>query len=162
MDNRDDELLNGIIDSQNQGNNLEYNFNFESQVNSNVQPDNQPNLDYSSIQNPNSNSTPNNQPEVLNFEDSEVLSVSEDSQKMNTENIKDFNNDTDNLINPNLIVNPQIKQLEQEFEILEVNEPKVNYEKIKDNKKYAFMFTLFVIILLFIIFLPKIVSLIKI
>lgn len=168
MDNRDDELFNGIIDvpkqtvnSQSNNANLEYNFNFETEV----KP--VPQNDYSNFnqqQYPSINQSLNTPAsEMLNFKDSnniEVIDTVEETKKIDHELLKNLNNDTNNFVNPDLIVNPSVKDLTESAEKLEVEEPKVDYKEIKTKRDYAFMLIIFAIIIIFIIFLPKIVAII--
>lgn len=168
MDNRDEELFNGIIDvpkqtvnNQSNNTNLEYNFNFETEV----KP--VPQNDYSNFnqqQNPSINQSLNTPaPEVLSFKDSnniEAIDTVEETKKIDHELLKNLNNDTNNFVNPDLIVNPSVKDLTESVKKLEVEEPKVDYKEIRTKKNYAFMLIIFAIIIIFIIFLPKIVAII--
>ena len=155
--NNNDELLNGIIDVPNQNNSqntLEYNFNFESQVNQTpVAPaPNYNTLEQSSVnQTITSENIQTNNPEII---------LDPEVKQTNEEILNDLNDDTNDFVNPNLIVNPSINKTEEQLETLKVEEPRVNYEEITEKKNYMFMFIIFAIIILFIIFLPQIASLI--
>lgn len=153
MDNKDENLYNGVSNTQNQttNNNLEYNFNFESQVNPTPTNNVGNNEAYSFF---NNSSMSDETPEVLGFEEDNAPKSVVDQEKLKT-----LNNDTNNFVNPSLVVNPQAKK-EEKVESLDIEEPKVDYEKITEKKNYTFMFILFAIIIVFIIFLPKIVALI--
>lgn len=165
MDNKNEEILNGIIDIPNEQNqdlnlnnkNLDYNFNFETQINPEFELKSQYNLINvnSQTQNLNENTTEVEETEVLDLSTAETL-----GDGPNLEKIEALNRETEQLINPSLVVNPHNKNLE-ESEVLE-EEYRVDYKEIKNKKKYVFMFIIFAILVLFIIFLPKIVSLIKI
>ena len=157
MNNKDEELLKGIIDVPNQNNSqntLEYNFNFESQVNQTpVDPVPNNNIleteQRLTSQNFSSEFVQNTTTETVL--EPEKISTNEDV-------LNNLNNDTNNLVNPNLIVNPSIQKVIEQPEVLDIEEPKVNYEEITEKKNYMFIFIIFAIIILFITFLPQIAS----
>lgn len=158
MDNKEENLYSNASSAygtQNQtqpinNNNLEYNFNFESQVNSNNNVNNNPSSTAFSFFN---SSVSDEKPEVLGFEEDT------NQNTLNQEKLKSLNNDTNNFVNPSMVVSPQLNKQEK-VETLDIEEPKVDYEKITEKKNYMFMFILFAVIIVFIIFLPKIVELI--
>ena len=218
MNNKENELLNGFIDIPNNESNtvntnanLDYNFNFESQVEQNFSTNNEfnnlNNQTVSAENTPSVSSMPEVQmpvdisesiekldldnsvvkpfiesptvskpvddtlkPETLDFNNTSLGSQTtgiemqsnsfeaEDKKQVNEELLKTLTADTNNFVNPDLIVNPSIKTIEEK-PIPVVEEPTVNYEKINNKKKYVFMFILLGSIALFIAFLPKIVSL---
>lgn len=181
MDNRDEELFNGIIDVPNtpnqnsnissNDNNLEYNFNFETQVNPEpavqqtvnqnyVNPTPASN-NYQTVNNPTPELNQNieSAPEVLDVNAEQPLTQ---VNTINREKLESLNNDTDNLIHPSMVINPSMNSPKEQPEVLNVEEPKVDYKEIKEKKNYAFMFIIFAIIILFIIFLPTIAKLIGI
>lgn len=159
MNNKDEELINGIIDVPNQNNSqntLEYNFNFESQVNQTpVNP--VPNNNALEIEQRYDSS--NLSSEIVQNTTAEMV-LEQEKVSTNEYILNNLNNDTNNLVNPNLIVNPSIQKVTEQPEVLNIEEPKVNYEEITEKKNYMFIFIIFAIIVLFIIFLPQIASLI--
>ena len=66
--------------------------------------------------------------------------------------------DTNELINPDMI-NP-LKKPKEEVKLIQEEEPKVDYDKIATKKNYILLAVIVGIIIVFIIFLPNIVSLI--
>ncbi|MBE6144670.1 MAG: hypothetical protein E7169_03745 [Firmicutes bacterium] len=159
MNNKDEELINGIIDVPNQNNSqntLEYNFNFESQVNQTpVNP--VPNNNALEIEQRYDSS--NLSSEFVQNTTAEMV-LEQEKVSTNEDILNNLNKDTNNLVNPNLIVNPSIQKVTEQPEVLNIEEPKVNYEEITEKKNYMFIFIIFAIIVLFIIFLPQIASLI--
>lgn len=159
MNNKDEELINGIIDVPNQNNSqntLEYNFNFESQVNQTpVNP--VPNNNALEIEQRYDSS--NLSSEIVQNTTAEMV-LEQEKVSTNEDILNNLNKDTNNLVNPNLIVNPSIQKVTEQPEVLNIEEPKVNYEEITEKKNYMFIFIIFAIIVLFIIFLPQIASLI--
>jgi len=84
--------------------------------------------------------------------------LNEYGKPINHELLKNLAEDTNNLVNPNMLVSPIGKQKEEE--IVEVDEPKVDYEEIKEKKNYALMIIIFLIIVAGILLLPTITSII--
>jgi hypothetical protein len=102
------------------------------------------------------------EPEILSFDDehgSEQLN--EQGKPINRELLKNLSEDTNNLVNPDMVINPLGKKKEQDSNI-NVDEPKVNYEEINNKRNYALMTIIFLVIIVFIIFLPKIISILGI
>ena len=101
-------------------------------------------------------------PEIIDFVvDRQPEQVNEQGKTINHELLQTLNNDTKNLVNPDMIINPFGKQNEESSRV-NVEEPKVDYDEIKTKKGYVFMAIIFLIILVFIIFLPQIMSFIGI
>ena len=144
-----DEFPNDMVEADNVLNNVqnntEYNFSVEPEVINPMVNLEQPTTEVISIINQVTDTTPV-LPELLN----------EQGKTINRELLKNLNKDTNNLINPDMI-NPLGKQKEQNVNVV-VEEPKVNYDEIKNKKNYAFMVIIFLIIGLFILFLPTILS----
>lgn len=160
MDDKNNEIFDGIIDVPNTSSNTvnnqngyNYNFNFETQTK--VEPQ--------SINNPNTQTnTSMEQPEVLDMSginSAPKLEIQEQKKQVNQELLNSLNKDTNSFVNPDLIVNPNVKKLEEKVESLNVDEPKVDYQEINNKRNIAFMVIIFLIIIVFIIFLPQIVAL---
>jgi len=81
---------------------------------------------------------------------------------VNNDVLQELNKDTDMFVNPDLVVNPSVKELEEQPEILDLEEPKVDYKKMENKKKYGFMALVFGIIIVFILLLPVIISILGI
>lgn len=181
MDNKDNELFDGIMDVPNNVNennnqtNLDYNFNFEMQEGPNTQMNTMNSNLQEAIDNNNlevlndvmldENSTidnsSNSEMEVLDLENTTKFEqLNEQGNPINHKLLKNLAQDTNNLINPDMI-NPLGKQKEQNQNV-NVEEPKVNYDEIKTKKDYVFMTIIFMIIIVFIILLPNILSILGI
>jgi len=101
-------------------------------------------------------------PEIIDFAvDTQIEQINEQGKTINHELLQSLNNDTKNLVNPDMIINPFGKQEEQNNKV-NIEEPKVDYDEIKTKKGYVFMAIIFLIIIVFIIFLPQIMSLLGI
>lgn len=174
MDNRDNELFNGIIDVPNANtNNIEPNLglsqsNLQMTSNNNTQP--QANADIEIIDIPVDNrdvmagpaETQVTSPEIIDFDfESKPEEVNAQGKVVNRELLQNLNKDTNNLVNPDMIINPLGKS-ETPSVSINMEEPKVDYDRIKTKKGYAFMAIIFLIIIVFIIFLPQIMSFIGI
>ena len=184
MNNKDNELFNGIIDVPNDVNqnndslsspsDLEYNFDFETQVQSQptvTQTDSQvsstqmsdaddslfggnQDIGINPVSNPNleiMDFSGNKQPEQLN----------EHGKPIDHELLKNLAEDTNNLVNPDMLINP-LGKAKEENKPVNVEEPKVDYDGIKTKKGYIFMAVIFLIIIVFIIFLPQIMALLSV
>lgn len=103
----------------------------------------------------------NEQVGSLNNSTLENTTVNPDN-KTNEELLKSLNEDTEALINPSMGISSIGQAINEKVEAVNIEEPKVDYEKIENRRKYIFMGIIFAIMLIFIIFLPKIVSLIGI
>lgn len=164
MEEKNNELFDEIIDIPNNSavnntanqtntqNSYDYNFNFETQTK--IEP-----TITNNVNNLSNNS--NEQPEVLDF--SEItnvpkVEVQEQKKQVNQELLNSLNKDTNSFVNPDLIVNPNVKKLEEKPEVSNIEEPKVDYKEINNKRNYAFMIIIFLIIIVFIIFLPQIVA----
>lgn len=189
MDNKDNELFNGIIDMptepqpQNPNQNLEYNFNFETQVETPQVPQNQeifsmPNQETLGMaQNtiatqqmaaqtsiPNQTEvlgmefqTPQNNVETIQMPTENVEQITEENQKtINEEKLKSLAADTNELVNPNLIVNPALKPIGMQTETKENN-----VQQQEEGKKGNYVVGIIIVglIILFIMFLPKLTEL---
>ena len=190
MDNKDNELFNGIIDMpaepqpQNPDQNLEYNFNFETQVETpqvNQQSQeifNMPNQDtLGMVQNtietqqiptqtgvPNQTEvlgmefqTPQNNVETIQMPTENVEQITEENQKtINEEKLKSLAADTNELVNPNLIVNPALKPIGMQTQTKENS-----LQQQEEGKKGNYVVGIIIIglIILFIMFLPKLTEL---
>ena len=181
MDNKDNELFNGIIDMptepqpQNPNQNLEYNFNFETQVETPQVPQNQETLGMAqntiatqqmaaqtSI--PNQTEvlgmefqTPQNNVETIQMPTENVAQITAEEQKVvDEEKLKSLSADTNELVNPNLIVNPALKPIGMQTETKENN-----IQQQEETKKGNYVVGIIIIglIILFIIFLPKLTEL---
>lgn len=183
MNDKDNEFLNDIIDVPKQptsnndiNQNLEYNFDFETQVKPEpVIDNNQVYQQPVSVSNEVETLAINNStssiideqssPEILNFDtvENNVPPSSQDpNPEVNHELLRNLNDATNNLVNPDLIVNSSSKSLVEQTEVLKEEEPKVDYTQIKSKRNNVFIFIIFLMVIIFIIFLPKIVSLIGI
>lgn len=176
MDNKNNELFNGFIDVPNNTN--QNDLDYYVQPRSASEPiinDNdsievlQPNLSSDNLEilgdnlsqenlivNTSLNS--NTEPEILQFETiNDVEQLNEQGKPINHELLKNLAKDTNDLVNPDMI-NPLGKPKEQNTSV-NVEEPKVDYEEINTKKGYVFMAVVFLIIIVFIILLPKIIAL---
>ena len=81
--------------------------------------------------------------------------VNEQGKVVNHELLKNLAEDTNNMVNPNMLVSPLGKQNEEKPVEIE-EEPKVNYDKIKDKKNLILIVAIFLVILAFILLLPYI------
>jgi len=166
MDNRDNELFNGIIDipttnTDNVNPNLEMYTNQNAQSKTEVEIIDVP-MDNNEDLTTSAPSAGDSSPEIIDFNlDSQSNKANVQGKVVNHELLQNLNNDTNDLVNPDMIINPLGKSEESSVPT-EVNEPKVDYNEIKTKKGYVFMAIIFLIIILFIIFLPKIISFIGI
>lgn len=168
MDNRDNELFNGIIDIPSTNtNNIEPNL--EMGVNENTQPQVSMDMEIMDIPMNNNEEISVNKtgvetktPEIIDFDIvSQPEEVNAQGKVVNHELLENLSKDTNNLVNPDMIINPLGKSEEPSVSV-NIEEPKVDYDEIKTKKGYVFMAIIFLIILLFIIFLPQIMSFIGI
>lgn len=176
MDNRNNELFNGFIDIPNNTNqnDLDYYFKPQKTTESVINDTDsievlQPNLSSDNLEilgdnlsqenlivNPSLNS--NTEPEILQFETTNnVEQLNEQGRPINHELLKNLAKDTNDLVNPDMI-NPLGKTKEQNTSV-NIEEPKVDYEEINTKKGYVFMAVVFLIIIVFIILLPQLISL---
>lgn len=185
MDNKDNELFSGIIDvptepqmpeqNTNNNQNLEYNFNFETQVETpQVNQQNQTQEMFSmpqvEIPQPVQNNTmpqtevfgmesvnpaQNNNVETITMptETLEPQLTDEEKKALNEEKLKSLTADTNELVNPNLIVNPSLKPIGMQTQ---TTTQENNTQEEKGGKgKYVFAIFIIGLIVLFILFLPK-------
>ena len=144
MKNKDNELFNGIIDvptgpqmpgqNTNNNQNLEYNFNFETQV-----------------------ETP--QPVQDNTMPSETIEpqlTDEEKKALNEEKLKSLTADTNELVNPNLIVTPSLKPIGMQTQT--ISQENSAQEEKGGKGKYVFAFFIIGLIVLFIVYLPKLIE----
>ena len=185
MDNKDNELFSGIIDvptgpqmpeqNTNNNQNLEYNFNFETQVETpqvNQQSQEIFNMPQVEIPQPvQDNTIPQN--EVLGMESvnpvpmqnnnmetitmpSETIEpqlTDEEKKALNEEKLKSLTADTNELVNPDLIVNPSLKQIGMQTQTMA--QENNTQEENGGKGKYVFAILIIGLIVLFILFLPK-------
>lgn len=166
MDNRDNELFNGIIDIPTNSEN-----NTESNLEINVNQSTLPSESMEVIDVPMNNNEEayvgsvelkNDEPEIIDF-DLELKSeeINAQGKAVNHELLQNLSKDTNNLVNPNMIINP-LRKSEEPVASVSAEEPRVDYDEIKTKKGYVFMAIIFLIIIVFIIFLPQIMSFIGI
>lgn len=159
----------------NNNQNLEYNFNFETQVETpqvNQQSQTQEMFSMPQVETPQpvqNNIMPQN--EVLGMESvnpvqnnnvetitmpTETLEpqlTDEEKRALNEEKLKSLTADTNELVNPNLIVNPSLKPIGMQTQ---TTTQENNVQEEKGGKgKYVFAILIIGLIVLFIAFLPK-------
>lgn len=165
MDNKDNELFSGIIDvstepqmpeqNTNNNQNLEYNFNFETQVETPqpVQNNTMPQTEVLGMESV--NPVQNNNVETITMpnETLEPQLTDEEKRALNEEKLKSLTADTNELVNPNLIVNPSLKPIGMQTQ---PTTQENNAQEEKGGKgKYIFAILIIGLIVLFILFLPK-------
>jgi len=166
MDNRDNELFNEIIDIPTTNTNNTYQ-NLEMPINQNMQPSTMPEIidipmNNNEDVNANSNEPQTAFPEIIDFDlEPKAEEINTQGKVVDHELLRNLNKDTNNLVNPDMIINPLGKSEVSSFPT-HVEEPKVDYDQIKTKKGYVFMTIIFLIIIVFIIFLPQIMSFIGI
>lgn len=166
MDNRDNELFNGIIDIPTTNtNNIEQNL--EMSLNQNIQPQTNMEIIDVPVDNVEAVTVGNTEvedaaTEIIGFDlESQPEEINDQDKVVNHELLENLNKDTNNLVNPDMIINPLGKSEEPSVSV-NIEEPKVDYNEIKTKKGYVFMAVIFLIIIVFIIFLPQIMSFIGI
>ena len=166
MDNKNNELFNGIIDVPTTStNNIEPNL--EMGVYQNIQPQEDMeiidvSMNNSEVETVNTTEEQSNTPEIIDFDlDVQPEEINEQGKVVNHQLLQNLNKDTNSLVNPNMIINPLGKSEESSVSS-NIEEPKVDYDEGKVKKGYIFMAIIFLIILVFIIFLPQIMSFIGI
>ena len=158
MENKNGELLNSASNISNSQSNFDESF---KNINASEQNGNNIEVFENSISTGNSSlnekSNSESEVEVLEFGfSSHSGQLNQQGKPVDYELLKNLAQDTNNLVNPDMI-NPLGKQKVQNIEE-KVEEPKVDYEEIRTKKGYVFMAIVFLIIILFIIFLPQLLA----
>ena len=172
MDNNNNELFNGIIDvptepqtpNTNNNQNLEYNFNFETQIEptqnmvESQQMPSQTNIPNQTEVLGMEFQTPQNNVETIQMPTENVAQITAEEQKVvDEEKLKSLSADTNELVNPNLIVNPALKPIGMQTE----TKGQVNDVQQEEGGKGKYLVAILIIalIVIFICLLPRLTGL---
>ena len=170
MDNKNNELLNGFMGNPevDMSNNTQYNIQSEPVM---EMPTVEPTVEYTvapeMVENPVETvampefEMPTLEEIVAPVVEEPVMEmpeqVNEQGKTVNYEALKNLAEDTNNLVNPTMVVSPIGKQNDENV-TQTVEEPKVDYTEIQNKKNYAIIAIVVLVIAAFILLLPTLIS----